>query len=669
MKTKKLEISQIISNIEQGILFEATSKSGSFRIKISKYVPFCCLAIHSGSNLRSELYKKIALNDYQRWYEEDPHTDDFVKSMPITLIANDSRYEYDLNRPLNDCIYTKAWDKNVWEIALSSSEKKQSKLKHQEFYLVLEALVKKIEHMFGASIVYDIHSYNYKRWDRNVPVFNIGTERIDTSKYRKNIDKWMSELSQIEIPDCQNVVAENDVFFGRGYALEFITKKFRNTLVLATEIKKVYCDELTGDSYPKIIRLLQQKLKQAIINTTNDFCSTLPDWHHVSALKLLDKNISSNIQKIDNSLYRLMRKYELLAVVNPINANIEKNRFLKSHFTRMPDFKYNPVKISSYTIKQQLMRIPVQEIEDISIRNMYVDVVNSSFDRIDMISSINTDRFLYSSLRYFGRPDDNDLKNARYIMSLPDIPGEAKREPLFDSKAAKKFFAEKLDEYGFNAKLEISNKSISKIIVLNSKKTIIIKDDAVFKRRELNALSEHEVGVHMLTTVNSNKQNLKIFNLGLPVNTLTQEGLAILSEYLSGNFTLERLKKIALRVLVVDAMCNGADFIECFNMLRKKYQTETNLAFNIVTRIFRAGGFTKDYLYLKGFVRVLRLWEDHNDISALLVGKTSLKYMSLIEEMIEREMINPPHFITKSFIKPKPELNNQVYSYILSGLQ
>jgi uncharacterized protein (TIGR02421 family) len=254
-------------------------------------------------------------------------------------------------------------------------------------------------------------------------------------------------------------------------------------------------------------------------------------------------------------------------------------------------------------------------------------------------------------------------------MSLPDIPGEAKREPLFDSKAAKKFFAEKLDEYGFNAKLEISNKSISKIIVLNSKKTIIIKDDAVFKRRELNALAEHEVGVHMLTTVNSNKQNLKIFNLGLPVNTLTQEGLAILSEYLSGNFTLERLKKIALRVLVVDAMCNGADFIECFNMLRKQYQTETNLAFNIVTRIFRAGGFTKDYLYLKGFVRVLRLWEEHNDISALLVGKTSINYLGLIEEMIEREMINPPHFITKSFIKPKPELNNQVYSYILSGLQ
>jgi hypothetical protein len=72
----------------------------------------------------------------------------------------------------------------------------------------------------------------------------------------------------------------------------------------------------------------------------------------------------------------------------------------------------------------------------------------------------------------------------------------------------------------------------------------------------------------MVTTMDSNLKKLKIFNLGLPVNTLTQEGLAILGEYLSGNITLHRLKKIAYRVIIVDMMCNGADFIECFNLLR-----------------------------------------------------------------------------------------------------
>jgi len=669
MKLQKLNIEEIVKNIKAGKHFEAQSVSGGFKIKISKYAPYCCLAVHAGANLRVSLHKKIALNDYERWYEEDPFTDDFIKSLPVTLIANDSRFEYDLNREPENCVYKKEWGKDVWNTPLSSNEKKTSRQKHFEFYTVLFALVSKLEKMFGGCIVFDIHSYNYKRWDRETPLFNIGTERLDAEKYCKTINKWKDELSKIIIPEVENIVGENDVFYGRGYALNFITENFKKTLVLATEIKKVYCDELSGDPYPKVIRQLQQKLKQAIINTTNEYCVDLPEWHHVSAMKLLDKNLNTNILSIDNAIYKIMRKYEVLAVVNPINADSERNKFFNSRYSRLPVFKYNPIKISSYSIKQELMKIPVQEIEDISIRNMYVELVTSSFNKIDLISSLNTDSFLYNSLKYFGQPDENDLRNAKYLLLLPDIQGEAKRQPLYDAKAAMKMLKSTLEEYGFNAKLELSNKTVSKIVVLNSRKSILIKDDAVFKRKELDALAEHEVGVHMLTTVNSNLQKLKIFNLGLPVNTMTQEGLAILAEYLSGNLTLERLKKIALRVIAVDAMCNGADFVEAFNLLKKEYGVDPRLAYSIVTRIFRGGGYTKDYLYLRGFVKILRMWEEYHDISPLLIGKTSIKYFDLITEMIERDMVQNPKYLTKSFLSSQNEKNSLYYPYILGGLQ
>ena len=91
MKISKIEISNIIKNIEQEKIFEATSSDGGFTIKIAKYVPYCCTAIHSGSSLRQELHKKIAFNDYQRWYEEDPFTDDFIKSLPITIDRKSTR--------------------------------------------------------------------------------------------------------------------------------------------------------------------------------------------------------------------------------------------------------------------------------------------------------------------------------------------------------------------------------------------------------------------------------------------------------------------------------------------------------------------------------------------------------------------------------------------------
>ena len=111
----RLEISEIIDLIQAEKIFEAVSSDGSFEIKINRYVPYCCTAIHDGSNLRAELVDKIALDEYKRWYEEDPFTGDFIASMPITLIGKDSRFEYDLNRNPKECIYEEAWGNKVWK--------------------------------------------------------------------------------------------------------------------------------------------------------------------------------------------------------------------------------------------------------------------------------------------------------------------------------------------------------------------------------------------------------------------------------------------------------------------------------------------------------------------------------------------------------------------------
>ncbi len=669
MKVNKLSITEIIKNIEEERLFEAQDSNAGFLIKIARYVPFCCTSIHSGSKLRPELQGKIALNDYQRWYEEDPFTDDFIKSMPITIIGLDSRYEYDLNRAPDECIYTEAWGKEVWKRRLSANEIKTTKQKHADYYTVLHALITKLEQKFSACVVYDIHSYNYHRWNRVVPLFNIGTSRIDSQRFGSIVDHWKAELANISLSSIDTTVDINNVFNGLGYNLEFLTKNFRNTLVLATEVKKVYCDENTGDVFPGVVKQLQQQLKLAILNNANYYSQLHCNWQHISSLKLLGKQIDHKLLKLDKRLFELLKNFELLATVNPNNTASEKSKFFRGKFSKLPLFNYNPVKFNAYSLKQDLLSLPVQKIQDISIRSLYESVVNSYFDKIDMVRTLNTPKFLFNSLRYFGRPSKTDLQNASYLLHLPDIPGEAKKEPVYDAPKAMQVFQKALNEYGIEAKIELSNMVISQVMVLNSKRTIYFQPKASFKSKELQALVEHEIGIHMLTTMNSNIQQLKLFNIGLPVNTLTQEGLAILVEYLSGNLTLERLKKFALRAVVVDLVCNGADFIECFNVLRNEYHQDANDAFSLTTRILRGGGFTKDYLYLAGFVKVFRFWEEQHDLSPLLVGKTSLQFYSTIEEMIAREMLVPPKFITKSILEPKHLENNPIYEYILSGLK
>jgi uncharacterized protein (TIGR02421 family) len=669
MIINKISVVEIIRNIEAEKLFEVQDLNAAFQIKIARYAPFCCTSIHSGSKLRPELRRKIALNDYQRWYEEDPFTDDFIKSMPITIIGLDSRFEYDLNRSPAECIYTEAWGKQVWKQKLSAIEIKTSRTKHNNYYAVLHALITKLEQKFGGCLVYDFHSYNHKRWEREVPLFNIGTERIDNERFASSIENWQAELAKVSLAGIETTIAINDVFRGLGYNLEYITQNFKNTLVLATEIKKVYCDELTGDVFPGIIKQFQKQLKVAILNNTNSFSQKLGNWRHVSSLKLLGKNVDANLLTVDKRLHALLKNFELLATVNPTNTVVEKNKFFKNKYSKLPVFNYNPLKVNAYSMKQDLLGLPVQSIQDISIRSLYEAIIISYFDKIDILRSLNSPKFLYNSLRYFGRPSKTDLQNASYLLLLPDVPGEAVKEPVYDVAKAMEAFQAALDEYGIKAKIELSNMVISQVMVLNSKRSIYFQPAATFKRKELLALIEHEIGVHLITTMNSNLQQLKLFNLGLPVNTLTQEGLAILAEYLSGNLTLRRLKKIALRTIIVDMMCSGADFIECFSVLCNEYDHEPNDAFNLTTRIFRGGGFTKDYLYLAGFVKVLRFWEQHHDLSPLLVGKTSLQYYSTVEEMISREMVVPPKYISRSFREPKPELNNPIYSYILGGLK
>lgn len=663
-----LEIEKFIELIEEGKTFEATTADGAFTVKINKYVPFICTAIHAGSKIRTELLNKLALNEYQRWYEEDPHTDDFISSMPITIICHDSRYEYDLNRSPENCVYDEAWGVQVWNKKLNPKEIQKSKEKHANYYKVIHCLVRKIEQIFESCIVYDIHSYNYKRWERDVPIFNIGTERIDYQKFGKYVTHWFDELRKINVNDEPNTTAINDVFYGRGYNLEYITKNFSNTLVLATEIKKIYCDEITGDSFPKVIQILQQKFKEAILHNAKFFCADLESYENIENVNLLDRKIDQNLTKIDKHLFDLLKNFELLAAVNPMNARTEKKRFFKSTEGIIPKFKYQPIKINAYELKQQLMELPVHTIQDISIKTMYESVVTSYCDKIDIISTLDTPRFLFNNLRYFGRPSKADIKNAKYLLHLPYLKGEAAKEPMLNVTQAKEAFQTSLDAYGIQARIETSTKVISQVMVLNSTKSILFQPNAVFRQKELLGLVEHEIGVHMTTTMNSLEQPLKIFNLGLPLNTLTQEGLAVLAEYLSGNITLRRLKKLALRVLAVESMCNGASFLEAYWELGD-YGAQEEEAYDICTRVYRGGGFTKDYLYLRGFVKVLKMWEKNENLEPLLVGKTSLDYLSTLEELIERGMIKKPTLVTRSFVNPNIDNVNPIYTYILSGLK
>ncbi len=262
---EKLSISSILNNIASGIPFEAVAEDYSFTIKIEEYVHYVCAAVHDGHQFRKELWDNCTHTAYERWFEEDPQTKEMVQSHPIVIAGLDSRFEYDLNRAPETAIYTDAWGKQLWHTPLSDEMKTKSLQKHHNFYAVVHALISKLESLHGMTIVYDMHSYNWKRWDREVPTWNLGTSNVDEVRFSEDIQTWSEYLGAISLPNNIPTSSRiNDTFQGNGYFLKFITSQFDHTLVLATEIAKVYCDELTQVMYPEVVNCVEKALRTGI---------------------------------------------------------------------------------------------------------------------------------------------------------------------------------------------------------------------------------------------------------------------------------------------------------------------------------------------------------------------------------------------------------------------
>ncbi|WP_142786458.1 N-formylglutamate amidohydrolase [Changchengzhania lutea] len=262
---QKLPLNTIINKIKNEEIFEAVSSDYAFTIKIDAYVPYVCGAVHDGHQFRKELWDNCLHTEYERWYEEDPETKNMVQSHPIVIAGCDSRFEYDLNRAPDDAIYEDAWGKKLWKQPLTESMKKKSLQKHHNFYKVVDTLMGTLEQKFGFVTVFDMHSYNRKRWDREVPTWNLGTSNIDNARFGEAVEIWRQSLSEMNLPNnIKSTSKVNDTFQGNGYFLRFITNNFKNILVLATEIAKIYCDEYEQIMFPEVVKAVELDLKNHI---------------------------------------------------------------------------------------------------------------------------------------------------------------------------------------------------------------------------------------------------------------------------------------------------------------------------------------------------------------------------------------------------------------------
>jgi uncharacterized protein (TIGR02421 family) len=640
---KQYTLKEMLSLIQRGQPFSGELIDAGCLVKIDEYLPVVCTAIHAGSRLRNDLVHRCVLNDSERFFEEDPFTDDMIASQPITIIGLDSRFEYDLNRALTLSTYYKsAWNRLVWKKPLSAKHRAESHRKHNAFYAIYEAIVSKLESLHDSVVVFDMHSYNYKRQPSDAPVFNIGTAQIDMERWGTIVHRFTSELSKVALPNITTTAKINGVFEGRGYLISHTNAHFDRTLVLPTEVKKVFMEEESGTPFPLVLEALQSGLKSAFSQTSAFVQRKYNKKRSTNKADMLSSHIEPNLIAVDKQLYQLAGKVETLKYVNPTNLQAEFKRFEAAPSRYKPNYRYRQLPIKVNEFKQKLYRLPIEGISDPDLRHLYGDMVQKLNDKMDLLTSVGSEAFLYNALRYHGRPDSKDLNNARFLLYAKLIE-EGGTEPVDSTVAIERLSQSALD-MGMKCKVTGSNTLAAKAMVTANPPTLYVNSKAQFSQRELNRLAQHELGVHMATNYNARSQPLKILRLGLPGSTVSQEGLAILAEYKSGYLSHQRLNMLAKRVLVVDSMLKEQNFYQTYSYLSDELKLDKESAFSLTTRVYRGGGFTKDHLYLKGFLHALNV-EKSRSIENLMIGKCSFRYHELLDELMNRGWLKKPVFL------------------------
>ena len=99
---------------------------------------------------------------------------------------------------------------------------------------------------------------------------------------------------------------------------------------------------------------------------------------------------------------------------------------------------------------------------------------------------------------------------------------------------------------------------------------------------------------------------------------------------------------LAARVVAVHCLSEGADFVETFRDLTREAGLSPTAAFDVAMRVHRAGGLTKDVIYLRGLQRLLAHLGAGGSLDDLLVGKLPLEYLPVVEELRWRGVLTPP---------------------------
>ena len=400
-----------------------------------------------------------------------------------------------------------------------------------------------------------------------------------------------------------------------------------------------------GRPYPRLTHDLAVALGDALLRAAAAFMHAGPDGALPHYRALGRSAFLAAALNADKKLDAIARSYDFLLSLTPINAAEAMHEFIEGQADRAPQFRYRPLTVDPDLAKRDLYEIDLTLLEDPTLERLLCAKRRELDYQLTMLATRNTLGFRPASQLLYGAVDPLLLGDALAILAASGrrVPtdGEAvDAETIADAARALVERYRRADDR-FDATIEVRD-DVSGLLVSGHK--LMISRDSRVARGRVDPLLAHEVSVHLLTCCNGAAQGLTIFRSGLAHYEGIQEGLGVFAEWAVGGLTRQRLRLLAGRVVAVDAMLGGADFIETWRGLSRDHGFTGPAAFNIAMRVFRSGGFAKDAIYLKGFRQVVDLVASGASLDPFWLGKIAPQDVEAIEELLLRGLVQPPVF-------------------------
>ena len=378
---------------------------------------------------------------------------------------------------------------------------------------------------------------------------------------------------------------------------------------------------------------------------------------------MLSESVKDRLNKAAGLLYTASRQIKILrSVAWPLKV---RTAFFQKKAQVLPVVEYEPFDLESVSeCISQSQAMLKKTVYDIWLNSKAEDLKLSA----RLISSRGTKDFFNISNEVYGLPTGKLRDGASTPLDLVDQfqsildsfqnnPVSSTSQMVISAEVVAKHFREAVG-FTFGSKAP----KVTVVDNLSAKATatsreIKIRKKGRFTYKNIRQLINHEALVHVATTLNGRSQHqMKILGANYGAVTKTQEGLAVFSEFITGSMDIERMRRLADRVIAVQMAIDGADFIDVYRFFLEKTERKYQ-AFEQARRVFRGGvlsggaPFTKDIVYLDGLIRVhnffRRAVEKSRDDALRLVfsGKIDLDDIPVLLKMKQDGLIKDPKYI------------------------